>query len=100
MSLTRCRASLRTSALITSLVLGGVVMLPTPTAFAATAQAAPAARPPQSPEQQKQQKQQKQQLAKLAAAFHDARCKFDPLLFATANGDSRYNDQIGLSISP
>ena len=40
------------------------------------------------------------QLAKLAAAFHPARCKFDPLLFATANGDSRYNDQLGLAISP
>jgi uncharacterized protein (DUF885 family) len=44
--------------------------------------------------------QAQKQLAKLAAAFHTARCKFDPLLFATANGDSRYDDQIGLAISP
>ena len=42
----------------------------------------------------------KQQLDQLAAAFHHARATFDPLLFATANGDSRYNDQLGLTISP
>ncbi|MFA9215733.1 MAG: DUF885 family protein [Sphingomonadaceae bacterium] len=29
-----------------------------------------------------------------------ARAKYDPLLYATANGDSRYDDQIGLIISP
>jgi len=44
--------------------------------------------------------QAQQQLARLAAAFHTARCKFDPLLFATANGDSRYDDQLGLAIAP
>ena len=42
----------------------------------------------------------KKQLDELAAAFHHARCSFNPLLFATANGDSRYDDQLGLSISP
>jgi uncharacterized protein (DUF885 family) len=42
----------------------------------------------------------KQQLAKLAAAFHHARASYDPLLFATANGDPRYNDQLGMTISP
>jgi len=41
-----------------------------------------------------------QQLARIAADFHRARCRFDPLLFATANGDSRYDDQLGLAISP
>ncbi|MRV75967.1 DUF885 family protein [Duganella sp. FT92W] len=40
------------------------------------------------------------QLALLAKEFHVARARFDPLLFATANGDSRYNDQIGMAISP
>ena len=40
------------------------------------------------------------QLTKLADAFQVARCKYDPLLFGTANGDSRYDDQIGLAISP
>ncbi len=42
----------------------------------------------------------KKQLDKLSAAFHRARATFDPLLFATANGDSRYDDQLGLNISP
>jgi len=81
---TRCRASLRTSVLITTLLFTGVGMLPAEAAQTTTAKAS----------------QAQQQLAKLAAAFHTARCKFDPLLFATANGDSRYNDQIGLAISP
>ncbi|ATQ75874.1 DUF885 domain-containing protein [Massilia violaceinigra] len=38
------------------------------------------------------------QLHKLADAFYQARARFDPLLI-TANGDSRYNGQLGLSIS-
>jgi uncharacterized protein (DUF885 family) len=76
---------LRTSVLIASLMLAGAYTLPL--------QAAPAATAAKATQAQKQ-------LAKLAAAFHTARCKFDPLLFATANGDSRYNDQLGLAISP
>jgi uncharacterized protein (DUF885 family) len=36
----------------------------------------------------------------LADAFYIARAKFDPLLYATANGDSRYDDQIGMAIAP
>ncbi len=55
-----------------------------PAAIAPTAASAPAA---------------KQQLDKLAAAFYRERSSFDPL-YATANGDSRYNDQIGMMISP
>jgi uncharacterized protein (DUF885 family) len=82
--LSRCRGSLRTSILITSLLLAGVATLPAQAAPTAAAQASKA----------------QVQLAKIAAAFHTARCKFDPLLFATANGDSRYNDQLGLAISP
>jgi uncharacterized protein (DUF885 family) len=39
------------------------------------------------------------QLDKLATAFYVARARYEPLMI-TANGDSRYNDQIGLSISP
>lgn len=85
MPLSRCRGSLRTSVLITSLLLAGVATLP--------AQAKPATAAVQAGQAQKQ-------LAKIAAAFHTARCKFDPLLFATANGDSRYNDQLGMAISP
>ncbi|WP_373990185.1 DUF885 family protein [Duganella sp. BuS-21] len=76
---------LRTSVLIASLMLAGAYTLPV--------QAAPAVTAAKATQAQKQ-------LAKLAAAFHTARCKFDPLLFGTANGDSRYNDQIGLAISP
>lgn len=40
------------------------------------------------------------QLARIAAAFHHARASYDPLLFATANGDPRYNDKLGMTISP
>jgi hypothetical protein len=36
----------------------------------------------------------------IAAKFYDARARFDPLLYATANGDSRYDDQIGMAIDP
>jgi uncharacterized protein (DUF885 family) len=85
MPLSRYRGSLRTSVLITSLLLTSVCAMPAQAA-------APVAAKQSSPAQK--------QLAKIAAAFHTARCKFDPLLFATANGDSRYDDQIGLAISP
>jgi len=76
---------LRTSVLIASLMLATTYTLPVQAVPVATNAKASAAQ---------------KQLAKLAAAFHTARCKFDPLLFATANGDSRYNDQLGLAISP
>jgi len=36
----------------------------------------------------------------IAAKFYDARARFDPMLYATANGDSRYDDQLGLAIDP
>jgi uncharacterized protein (DUF885 family) len=76
---------LRTSVLLASLMLAGVYTLPVQAkSTAAVAKAS----------------QAQKQLAKIAAAFHTARCKFDPLLFGTANGDSRYDDQIGLAISP
>jgi hypothetical protein len=32
------------------------------------------------------------------ASVHKHRC--DPLLYATANGDSRYDDQLGMAIDP
>ncbi|MYM72568.1 DUF885 family protein [Duganella sp. FT134W] len=76
---------LRTSVLLASLMLAGVSTLPVQAK--STAAAAKAS-------------QAQKQLAKIAAAFHTARCKFDPLLFGTANGDSRYDDQLGLAISP
>ncbi|MYN40610.1 DUF885 family protein [Duganella sp. FT109W] len=76
---------LRTSVLLASLMLTGVYTLPVQAkSTAAVAKAS----------------QAQKQLAKIAAAFHTARCKFDPLLFGTANGDSRYDDQLGLAISP
>ena len=40
------------------------------------------------------------QVDRLAARFYDARARFDPLLYATANGDSRYDDRIGMAIDP
>jgi uncharacterized protein (DUF885 family) len=42
----------------------------------------------------------KKQLAELADAFYTARVKFDPLQFATINGDGRFNDQLGINIAP
>jgi uncharacterized protein (DUF885 family) len=36
----------------------------------------------------------------IAAAFYDARARFDPMLYATANGDGRYDDQLGMAIDP
>jgi uncharacterized protein (DUF885 family) len=76
---------LRTSVLLASLMLAGVSTLPVQAkSTAAVAKVS----------------QAQKQLAKIAAAFHTARCKFDPLLFGTANGDSRYDDQLGLAISP
>src|SRR5271170_967834 len=40
------------------------------------------------------------QLSGLADDFYIARAQFDPLNFATANGDSRFDDQLGMSIAP
>jgi uncharacterized protein (DUF885 family) len=40
------------------------------------------------------------QVSALADEFYVTRAEFDPLNFATANGDSRYDDKIGLSIAP
>jgi uncharacterized protein (DUF885 family) len=74
--------------LIATLLLGGAPALP-----AMAAAAAPAATAAQASAASKQ-------LDKLADAFYLARVKYDPLLYATANGDSRYDDQIGLLISP
>ena len=87
MSSARPLAALTTSALIAALLIG-----------APPAQAA--AKPAHTQAAGVGAKLAQKQLAKLAAAFHTARCKFDPLLFATANGDGRYDDQLGLSISP
>jgi uncharacterized protein (DUF885 family) len=39
-------------------------------------------------------------VAALADEFYIARAEFDPLNYATANGDSRYDDKIGLAIEP
>jgi len=53
-----------------------------------------------APATKQQASQASRQLAQLANDFHVARAHYDPLLFATANGDPRYNDQIGMAISP
>src|SRR3954467_8957638 len=36
----------------------------------------------------------------LATAFYGARASFDPLYLATANGDGRYDDKLGITIAP
>ena len=40
------------------------------------------------------------QVLALADEFYIARVHFDPLNYATVNGDNRFDDQIGLSIAP
>jgi len=79
------RTALRISAIAASLLAANVIAAP-------AAMPAPATVVTPAPV--------KKQLAQLAAAFHRARATFNPLLFATANGDSRYNDQLGLHIAP
>ena len=44
--------------------------------------------------------QASRQVDRIGDAFYVARAKFEPLLYATANGDSRYDDQLGMAISP
>ncbi len=39
-------------------------------------------------------------VASIADEFYGARARFDPLNYATANGDSRYDDQLGMTIDP
>ena len=82
---TAFRTSLRATALAACLLAGAVSAAP-PAPARAPALSTPAP--------------VKRQLDQLAAAFHNARAGYDPLLFATANGDSRYNDKLGLTISP
>ncbi|MBY0242267.1 MAG: DUF885 domain-containing protein [Burkholderiaceae bacterium] len=77
-----------TTVLAASLLAASITSLP--------AQAAPATKPAATQQASAAQRQ----LAQLAKEFHVARARFDPLLFATANGDSRYNDQIGMAIAP
>jgi uncharacterized protein (DUF885 family) len=73
---------LRATALACALMTGAICAVPAHAAsHAATTQAA-------------------RQVDRIADAFYVARAKFEPLLYATANGDSRYDDQIGMSISP
>ena len=40
------------------------------------------------------------QVSAIADEFYGARARFDPLNYATANGDSRYDDQLGMAIQP
>ena len=61
----------------------------------AVAPAAPAA----EPQARAAGLQARAQLDLLAAQYYDALARYDPL-GATENGDSRYNDQLGLPISP
>ncbi len=78
------RSALRLTVLAAAVLAGGVQADPAPGATALNS--TPAV--------------QKRQIDKLSAAFHHARASYDPLLFATANGDPRYNDQLGMTISP
>lgn len=91
MSPVRRPRSALTVALLATAMLGSGIVLPASAARSTGHSKAQA---------QAQASNAAQQLARIAAEFHRARCRFDPLLFATANGDSRYDDQIGLSISP
>jgi uncharacterized protein (DUF885 family) len=82
--MSRTHASLHATALAVALFTGTVLC---PVALAASRPASATA-------------QTANQVDRLADRFYVARAKFDPLLYATANGDSRYDDQIGMAISP
>jgi uncharacterized protein (DUF885 family) len=82
--MSRTHASLHATALAVALFTGTVLC---PVALAASRPASATA-------------QAANQVDRLADTFYVARAKFDPLLYATANGDSRYDDQIGMAISP
>jgi uncharacterized protein (DUF885 family) len=73
------------AAILAALLAAGAPIL---SAHAATA---PATQPASAAERQ---------VDRVAARFYDARARFDPLLYATANGDSRYDDQLGMAIDP
>ncbi|MBC7455668.1 MAG: DUF885 domain-containing protein [Massilia sp.] len=85
MSRSALHTTLRATALVAALLAGAGMAV---------------AAPPQAQSLASTPVAQKKQLDKLAAAFHHARASYDPLLFATANGDPRYNGQLGLKISP
>jgi uncharacterized protein (DUF885 family) len=78
--------SMRAASLAVAILVGSA-----PFTAAAAAAAAPASAGAQASERKVDQ---------IAAKFYDARAKYDPLLYATANGDSRYDDQIGMAIDP
>lgn len=80
----RTSATLRASALAVALFAGAAH----PSIVSAAPQ--PSAAAPQAV----------RQLDRLADDFYVARAKFEPMLYATANGDSRYDDQLGMAISP
>jgi len=67
---------------------------PVPAAHAAAVAATPPAAPAPSASAAERA------IDRVAARFYDARARFDPLLYATANGDSRYDDQLGMAIDP
>jgi uncharacterized protein (DUF885 family) len=73
------------AAILAALLSAGAPIL---SAQAATATATPSA------------SASERQVDSIAARFYDARARFDPMLYATANGDSRYDDQLGMAIAP
>jgi uncharacterized protein (DUF885 family) len=73
------------AAILAALLSAGAPIL---SAQAATAPASPSA------------SASERQVDSIAARFYDARARFDPMLYATANGDSRYDDQLGMAIAP
>jgi len=73
------------AAILAALLSAGAPIL---SAQAATAPATPSA------------SASERQVDSIAARFYDARARFDPMLYATANGDSRYDDQLGMAIAP
>jgi uncharacterized protein (DUF885 family) len=78
------------AAILAALLSAGAPIL---SAHAATSTVSPAAGSPAASSAERQ-------VDRVAARFYDARARFEPLLYATANGDSRYDDQIGMAIDP
>lgn len=89
----KARSSFRLSTISTALLVVTTLGMATAPATCLAAHKASTAQP-------SKQTHAKKQLGQLADAFYESRAQFDPLLYATINGDSRYNDQLNISIDP
>jgi uncharacterized protein (DUF885 family) len=92
MQRTFSRRSLTVTVAAASILLSSLAALP--------AVAKPASADIAKPASANMAKPASAKLDALAHAFYVARASFDPLYLATANGDGRYDDKLGITINP